>query len=252
MNAQDLADTVQELDDTKKTMEADIEYFDNLKGACKAKHEEWTIRKEGRIEEMKGIEEALKILTSDEARELFAKSIKPGLEPTFLQVGGAGSQASAVTKAYRALRAQSAKTHSLRLAALAATVRAADVGHFDKVIKMIDEMIGVLKEEEAADIKKRDQCKEEYTKIASVIADLEWQIEKNLAKIAKLESLIKAREDDKEEALAAIAQTKEEIAEMEDQRKEENEAFLQAKSDEGGDRRDGGPTERRERGVPPG
>jgi len=229
-----LADTQEEYDAEEALMNENIEFFDQTKAACLAKHDEWNIRAAERKEELAGIEEALKILTSDEARELFAKSIKPGLEPTFLQVGGAGSQASAVTKAYRALRAQSAKTHSLRLAALAATVRAADVGHFDKVIKMIDEMIGVLKEEEAADIKKRDQCKEEYTKIASVIADLEWQIEKNLAKIAKLESLIKAREDDKEEALAAIAQTKEEIAEMEDQRKEENEAFLQAKSDDEG------------------
>merc|ERR1719238_220214 len=95
-------------------------------------------------------------------------------------------------------------------------------------------MIGVLKDEETADIKKRDQCKEEYTKIASVIADLEWQIEKNLAKIAKLESLIKAREDDKQEALEAIAQTRKEIAEMEDQRKAENQAFLEAKSDDEG------------------
>merc|ERR1719453_2593686 len=99
---------------------------------------------------------------------------------------------------------------------------------------MIDEMIGVLKEEEAADIKKRDQCKEEYTNIASVMGDLEWQIEKNLAKIAKLESLIKAREDEKQETLETIAQTKTEIAEMEDQRKAENQAFLEAKSDDEG------------------
>merc|ERR1719482_2394158 len=107
------------------------------------------------------------------------------MEPTFLQLSSASSDAG--TKAYRALKAMATKTHSLRLAALAATVRTAAVGHFDKVIKAIDEMIKVLKEEEAADIKKRDQCKDEYTKIASVMADLEWQIEKNLAKIHKLE-----------------------------------------------------------------
>merc|ERR1719178_280364 len=107
-------------------MNENIEFFDQTKAACLAKHDEWNIRAAERKEELAGIEEALKILTSDEARELFAKSIKPGLEPTFLQVGGAGSEASAVTKAYRALRAQSAKTHSLRLAALAATVRTAD------------------------------------------------------------------------------------------------------------------------------
>merc|ERR1719161_475241 len=73
---QDLADTVQELDDTKKQMDADIEFFDQIKADCKAKHEEWVARKAARDEELAGIKEALKILTSDEARELFGEALK--------------------------------------------------------------------------------------------------------------------------------------------------------------------------------
>merc|ERR1719421_1462423 len=96
---------------------------------------------------------------------------------------------------------------------------------------MIDEMIQVLKDEEQSDIAKRDECKDEYTKSASDIAQLEWEIEKNLAKIHKLESLIKMREEEKIEALHQIVVTKEDIDQMEEQRKEENTAFLEAKSD---------------------
>merc|ERR1719199_906206 len=95
-------------------------------------------------------------------------------------------------------------------------------------------MIQVLKDEEADDIEKRDNCKQEYHEIAANVAQLDWEIEKNLAKIAKLEKLIAKREDSKEEALATIEATEKEIVEMEDQRKEEHAAFLAAKAaDEG-------------------
>merc|ERR1719201_3075344 len=80
-----LADTTKAYDDTEKQMKADMEFFDQTKAACQSKHEEWTVRKEMRDSELEGINKALEILTSDEARELFAKSIKPGVE-TFLQI----------------------------------------------------------------------------------------------------------------------------------------------------------------------
>merc|ERR1719230_2487804 len=81
---------------------------------------------------------------------------------------------------------------------------------------------------------KRDQCKDEYTKIASVVADLEWKIENNLAKIEKLEKLVKEREDEKIATIQQIDEVKQQIVEMEDQRKEENQLFLEAKSDDEG------------------
>jgi len=106
------------------------------------------------------------------------------------------------------------------------------VGYFDKVIAAIDKMIGVLQDEEAEDIKKRDQCKDEYTKIESAVKDLEWKIEKNVAKIDKLEALIKQREDEKVTTLEEIEQVKQEISDMEATRIEENQVFLQEKADD--------------------
>merc|ERR1719327_2185687 len=73
-----LADTTKTYDDTEKQMKADMEFFDQTKAACESKHEEWTVRKKLRDEEIEGIDKALEILTSDDARALFAKSIKPG------------------------------------------------------------------------------------------------------------------------------------------------------------------------------
>jgi len=225
-----LADAQLLFAETEKEMKADIEFFDMLKKMCLDKYEEWMIRKKQYAEELDGIAEALKILTSDESRELFATSIKPGMEQSFLQVSSTGGEGSADASAYRALKLAATRTHSLRLAALAATVKEAAVGHFDEVIKDIDQMIQVLKDEQADDITKRDECKQEYHEVASNVAQLDWEIEKNLAKIAKLEKLIAKREDSKAEALATIEATEKEIVEMEDQRKAEHAAFLAAKA----------------------
>merc|ERR1719316_2469021 len=124
-----LADTTKAYDDTEKQMKADTEFFDQTKAACESKHEAWTERDSMRTQELEGINEALKILTSDKARELFAKSIKPGVE-TFLQISSApallqDAASLPAAKAYAALKAEVKQTKSIRLAALAVKVRTA-------------------------------------------------------------------------------------------------------------------------------
>merc|ERR1719191_2247497 len=110
-----LADTTKMYDDTDKRLAADIAFFDSAKASCQSKHEEWTLRQNMRSEEMAGIEKALEILTSDENRVLFSKSIKPGVV-SFLQTGSAslsllhdGTGAPEV-RAYQVLQKQASKT----------------------------------------------------------------------------------------------------------------------------------------------
>jgi len=231
-----LADTTKAYDDTEKQMKADMEFFDQTKEACQSKHEEWTVRKEMRDAELDGINKALEILTSDEARELFAKSIKPGVE-TFLQIASSPSLLqdsvnAPAARAYNALKGQVKKSHSIRLAALAVQIRSSKAGHFDEVIKAIDEMLKTLQEEGADDLAKKTQCLDEYQEITKTVKDLDWQIKNNLAKIAKLEKLIELRTKEREETIAKIKETKQYMSDITDERKEENEAYLQAKKDD--------------------
>merc|ERR1719335_81164 len=231
-----LADTTKAYDDTEKQMKADTEFFDQTKEACESKHAEWTLRKKLRDAELDGIDKALEILTSDEARELFAKSIKPGVE-SFLQIASTPSliQDSAMApaaKAYNALKSQLKKTHSIRLAALAVQVRTSKAGHFDEVIKAIDEMIKTLQEEGADDLAKKTQCLDEYQEITKTVKDLDWKIKNNEAKIAKLEKLIELRTKEKEETVAKIKETEKYMKDITDERKEEHDAFKQAKKDD--------------------
>lgn len=236
-----LADTTQNYDDTEAQKKADIEFFDQTKAACEAKHEEWVTRSDLRSQEIEGVAKAIEILSSDEARELFNTAIKEGKETkaddsydtgsitSLLQLSGGNAVSM---PAYKMLRESARKAHSLRLASLAVRVQATKVGHFDEVVKAIDEMIKTLQAEDAADIAKRDQCKEEYQKINSTIAELSWAIEKNQAAIDKLQRLIEDLTSEKIQTIADIGAVEEEMRQLTAERKAENEAFLQAKSED--------------------
>merc|ERR1719379_771207 len=85
-----LADAAQEMDDTSHLMEADTKFFEETKAQCTTKADEWSERVRARTEELAGITKGIEILTSDDAKALFAKAIKPGKE-TLIQEGGSTS-----------------------------------------------------------------------------------------------------------------------------------------------------------------
>jgi len=227
----DLADASQDLDDTTKQMKADTIFFDETKAACQAKADEWAERVRARTEEMAGINKAIEILTGDDAKALFSKAIKPGKETSFLQTGS-DSESQPQAKAYKALKAHATKAKSLRLAAIAATLRTG--GHFDAVIAEIDKMMDTLKEEEKADIEQRDWCKEETFKNEQEASRYEYKIERTDAKIMKLTTKLNELEASLQQTIQQIMDTKTDIKNMEDTRKEENAAFQSAKSDDEG------------------
>jgi hypothetical protein len=242
---QALADANQDYDDTTKQLAADKEFFDASKAACTDKAQAWKLRTSLRAEELAGVTKALEILSSDEARELFSSAIKPGKETgadaavdtgvdisSFLQVELHSKIAAPNVRAYETLKAKAAESHSLRLAQLAVQVREAKAGHFDQVITAIDEMIATLASEGKADMDKRDQCKSEYTSIASKIGDVTWLIQKNVAKIDKLQNSIDKREAEKAETIEGIETVVAEIAQMQAEREAGNAAFLHAKTED--------------------
>merc|ERR1719456_733804 len=225
-----LADTAQDLDDTKAQMKADTVFFDETKAACQAKADEWSERVRARPEELAGINKALEILTGDDAKALFNKAIKPGKE-TFLQID-MDSESWPQSKAYEALKAHASKAKSLRLAQIAASLRTG--GHFDSVIAEIDKMMDTLKAEEKDDIEQRDWCKEETFKNEQEASRYEYKIERTDAKIMKLTTKLNELEATRQQTIQEILDTKTDIKDMEDTRNEEHAAFESAKSDDEG------------------
>jgi len=231
-----LADTTKAYEDTETQMNADIEFFGETKKACLDKHEEMEERVKLRNAELDGINKALEILTGDEARALFAGAIKPGVE-TFLQISSQPallqeSSQAPEARAYMAVKSQAKKAHSMRLAAIAVQIRTSKVGHFDKVIDAIDEMLKTLEEEGADDLAKKEQCLDEYQHIAKTVNDLDWKIKNNKAKIAKLEKLIEQRTQERADTIEKIKETKAYIKKIQEDRKADHEAYQQAKKDD--------------------
>mmetsp|Transcript_52473 Transcript_52473/g.96666 ORF Transcript_52473/g.96666 Transcript_52473/m.96666 type:complete len:730 (+) Transcript_52473:80-2269(+) len=241
-----LAQASKTYDDTFGQKEADIKFFDETKKACTTKFEEWSLRKELRAEEVAGIEKAIEILTADEARDTFKDAIKPGKEvgadasidplsasASFLQVSNDAADANApAAKAYDVLKARATKSHSLRLAVLAVQVRTAKVGHFDGVIKAIDEMMDTLKAEGADDLDKKTTCLDEYQEINLKVSDLDWKIEVNDATIAKLEAKIEKLTKSKLETIAEIDATNNYITAITKIRDEQHDEFVKSKADD--------------------
>jgi len=224
----DLADNSQDLDDTTKQMNIDVIFFDETKKVCSTKADEWSERVRARTEELAGINKALEILTGDDAKALFNKSIKPGME-TFLQTQ---SENTPAVKAYNSLKATATKTKSLRLASIAATLRLG--GHFDSVVAEIDTMMNTLKAEEKDDINQRDWCKEETFKNEQEASRYEYKIERTDARLGKLSAKLENLEDNLQHTIQEIQDTKADIKSMEDTRHAEHAAYQTAKTDDEG------------------
>jgi hypothetical protein len=224
------AQTSAAYDETVKTSKEATKFFDDTKAACTAKADEWSERVRARTEEMAGIEKALEILTGDDAKALFNKAIKPGME-TFLQVASEGVNAPR-TKAIAALKTSASKSKSLRLMAIAAAIKAG--GHFDAVTGEIDKMMETIKEEEKADIRQKDWCKDEIHKNEQEAARYEYKVEKKDALIGRLKAKLDEMEQTLVKTIEQIQSTKADIEQMEDSRKAEHAEYEQAKKDDEG------------------
>jgi len=241
----DLADTTQTYDDTDEQMNADIKFFNEAVDSCEKKAQSWETRQKMRAEELSGVEKAIEILTSDDARALFGKAINAESRVTgrvpnsefgkgfFLQLDATSNMPVGQQKAFKVLKDLATKSQNVALARIAAQVRlAAKGGHFGEVMGAIDKVIGVLKTEQDDDNKKKTQCNDEYQNVAQTSRDLEWKIEKNEAKIDKLESIISNKEDEKAATIESIKETIQEIKDMKAERKAAKEAYDEAKTDD--------------------
>merc|ERR1719389_1253121 len=109
--------------DTQKQLDTDEAFFDSTQKACKEKADEWSERSRLRAEELAGINEAVAILTSDDASSTFTEA------GTFLQTSASRDHREA---AYRALQETARATGSPQLAALATKAKMTTKGHFDR------------------------------------------------------------------------------------------------------------------------
>merc|ERR1719316_1491694 len=169
---------------------------------------------------MVALADTIKVLNDDDALELFKKTL-PGSASSFVQV-------KVTTQAVRKHALTALKTaHKAdpRLDLIELAMRGGKMG-FEKIIKMIDELVRDLKAEQSVDDDKKAYCLAELDKAEDKkkgleldISDLEKAIEDAEASISSLKSEISALED----GIKALDKSVKEATET---RKEEHDDFV--------------------------
>merc|ERR1719281_479558 len=166
-----------------------------------------------RAEELLALADTIKILNDDDALELFKKTLPT---PSLLQV----ATTSKAVKANAIIALQQSRG-DFRLNLIALALKGKKVS-FEKVIKMIDEMVVLLGKEQVADDDKKEYCEttidqteDKVKELELDISDLEKAIADEKEGIATLTEEIEALED-------GIKALDKQVAEATEQRKEEH------------------------------
>jgi len=182
----------EELEDVREQLELDRTFLANLKEKCAQTDEEYEARMKSRHEEVLAVEDTIKILNSDQAFDVFDKSVNTA----FVQKSALVQQQQVRRQqAVKVLQQAAARSGSPQIALIAASVQ---LDTFEKVKEEIDKMVTELSKQQEDEIAQRDWCINElnentrstaaaYDKKASLetkIADLKKSIESLTANIA--------------------------------------------------------------------
>jgi len=197
-------------------IERDEQLIGETKQALEDKKQEWKDRKALRLAEIEAINKAIAILRSDDARDLFKRSLH-SQGYAFLEVAGRRSQGAAAWASMRrhsaaeVVRSAARATQDQRLVALAKRLTLESGGRFDKVIQAIDAMVSTLETEGDTDLANKQQCENDRSqdtdsaKTASrAIDDFSDTIAKNSAEIKQIEDQIEEKRSEIEQIEQAM------------------------------------------------
>merc|ERR1719191_322982 len=145
------AESKESLEDTREQLAADTKFLANLKEQCSNMDQEYEERTKTRQGEIEACSKALAFLSSDEAHELFARSLG------FVQVASK-STSSKRARGLKVLVQAAKKFQDPRISMLTVEAR---LDAFTEVKKSIQDMIDALIKEKADEIKHKDFCVEE-------------------------------------------------------------------------------------------
>jgi len=212
----------EDLADTQETLGEDKAFLAELEKSCATKTAEWEERSKTRSEELVALADTIKVLNDDEALELF-KATLPSASASLLQVE-AGQRSSAMETVRSALqRANAQDRPGLELLMLALNgKKSAGAAGFEKVIKMIDNMVGILGKEQADDNDKKEYCAMQLDVADDRKKGLEHAIAGEEAAIATAKEAISTLTQEIAALTAGIHALDKSVADATAQRKDEN------------------------------
>merc|ERR1719324_1057214 len=164
--AVEIAQTEDDLEDTKAEVAETEKFLGDLATQCKSKKAEWAERQKMRAEEVSAISDAIAILNDDDSLDLFKKTAFTQTKPSmrFLQ---RDAQLSKTRRARHLVMAlvQTGRSHESTLTFIATALKSKKVD-FSKISGMIDGMVDVLSKEQDDDDAQKSFCSAELEKAA--------------------------------------------------------------------------------------
>jgi septal ring factor EnvC (AmiA/AmiB activator) len=185
----------EDLDDTQTSLMEDKGFLADLEKNCATKEKEWAEICKTRQEELIAIADTIKILNDDDALELFKKTLPSA---SLLQLQSTNKEISA-TAAQALAKIKGSSFVGVDFILLALKGKKVN---FDKVIKMIDDMVVLLGKEQSEDDGKKEYCEAQFDfaddkkkELERAISDGEKAIDDAKGAIDTLVEEIKALED---------------------------------------------------------
>jgi septal ring factor EnvC (AmiA/AmiB activator) len=215
-----------DLSDTEEALLEDKQFLADLEKNCATKSAEWETIVSTRNEELLAIADTIKVLNDDDALELFKKTLPSSASASFVQVRS--GKVSARERALAAVRQaqQTSKAVRPQFDFIALAIQGKKIG-FEKVIKMIDEMVATLKQEQLDDDHKQEYCAKQFDMSDDKKKGLEHALSDLETVIAEAKDGIATTKTDIENLEKGIKALDKAVAEATEQRKEENEDFTE-------------------------
>jgi septal ring factor EnvC (AmiA/AmiB activator) len=219
-----------DLTETEAALIADKKFLADMDKSCATKTAEMEERVKTRSEELVAIQDTIKILNDDDALELFKKTLP---SPSLLQVkANSAKLASKALKLIRSLRHEDSALGprpGLDLLAMALSGSARKVD-FSKVIKMIDDMVALLKTEQMDDDNKKEYCEMQLDQVEDKAKELTSKVEDLTASIEEKEELIKTAVSEIKVLTKNIQKLDKSVSDATFQRKKEHDEFVELMS----------------------
>jgi chromosome segregation ATPase len=208
-----------DLKDAEEALGEDQKFLAELKKGCGNAEAEYDGRVKARAEELVAVQETIKILNDDDALDLFKKTLPSFAQKSLLQMT---SRRDVQDEALSALSnvQNSQKLGFIELALMGKKV------NFDKVIKMMDDMVVLLGEEQKDDEKQKAWCETEFDTSEDKDASLKRKLEGLTASIEEMTENIAALGDGIKALSDGIVALDKSVAEATETRKAEHAEFV--------------------------
>merc|ERR1719183_250061 len=213
-----IAQMKNDLTDSEEALIEDKKFLADMEKNCKTKQAEWDEIVKVRAEEQVALAETIKILNDDDALEMFKKTL-PGAASSFLEMSSAASAKARALDFLKGFR-------NPNIDFIALALHGKKIG-FEKVIKMVDDMVALLKQEQADDDNKKEYCTIQLDSLEDKQKGLELAVSDAEKAIADAKESIATLASEIEALTKGIKALDKSVAEAGEQRKDENADFTE-------------------------